>query len=116
MSGLFATSVPGSLSAPGSLSVPGSLPLRLMSAPRAPTVTLNASGMSISEGILLFLILALAALVAVIVLGIWMWRSPGVRSAHAQRIKEAAAADVAEIEEDDKLVSPDAPGRQEDDL
>jgi hypothetical protein len=110
MSGLFPTFAPGALSAPGSL------PPRLTGTSRAPAAPPIASGISISSAIALFLIIALIALVVVIVLGLWMWRSPGLRSAHARRIKEAAAADVAAIEEDDKFVSPDAPGRQEDDL
>jgi UPF0716 family protein affecting phage T7 exclusion len=79
-------------------------------------VTPIASGISISGAIGLFLTIALIALVVVIVLGFWLWRTTGLRSAEARRIKEAAAADVAAIEEDDKFVSPDAPGRQEDDL
>ncbi|MBV9384783.1 MAG: hypothetical protein JOY82_18680 [Streptosporangiaceae bacterium] len=33
-----------------------------------------------------------------------------------ERIKEAAAADVARVEEDDKYFGSDAPARQDDDL
>jgi hypothetical protein len=110
MSGLFTAS------APSALPVPGSLPMRFTAAPRALATRLMASGLSISSGIVLFLILALIALVVVIVLGMWMWRSPGQRSARTRRIQDAAAADVAAIEEDDKFIRPDAPGRQEDDL
>lgn len=33
-----------------------------------------------------------------------------------ERIKDAAAADVARVEEDDKYFGPNAPGRDEDDL
>jgi predicted lipid-binding transport protein (Tim44 family) len=97
-------------------SAPGALPLRPMGGSRAPAATIIASGMSISNAIALFIVIALIALIVVIVLAIRMWHSPGLRSARAQRIKEAAAADVAEIEEDDAFVSPDAPGRHEDEL
>jgi hypothetical protein len=33
-----------------------------------------------------------------------------------EKIKRAAAADVAAVEEDDKYFRPDSPGKQEDDL
>jgi hypothetical protein len=72
--------------------------------------------MTISDAIALFLVIALIALVVVIVLGIRMRQWPGPLSAHQRKIRDAAAADVAAIEEDGNFVSPDAPGRQEDDL
>ena len=46
-------------------------------------------------------------------LGPWRAGPPSVRS---ETIKESAAADVAAIEQDAKLVSPDAPGNHQDDL
>ncbi len=57
------------------------------------------------------LIIILAALV--LATGGWLVTRmrPGSKS-----IQEAAAADVAAILEDSKLVSPDAPGNHEDDL
>ncbi len=81
-----------------------------------PAAALLASGVTIGDWIVISLVILLIAVAAAIVLGVLMLRSPGLRPASTQRIKEAAAADVAAIEEDDTAVSPDAPGRQEDDL
>ncbi len=102
MSSLFTGSAPGALARP------------LTAAPRAPAPV--ASEVTISNGIVLFIVIALIALIVVIIVGLRMRHSPGLRSAHSERIKEAAAADVAAIEKDDDFFSPDAPGRQEDDL
>jgi hypothetical protein len=74
------------------------------------------TGFSVSGAVVLFIVIAVLALLVVSLLGIRMRRSPGLLSPHRERIKEAAAADVAAIEEDGKFVSPDAPGRHEDDL
>ncbi len=79
-------------------------------------VTSASSGFSISDAISLFVLVAVITLVLVVVLGMRPRRSPGTLSAHSNEIKKAAAADVAAIEEDDKYVSPDAPGRDEDEL
>ncbi len=87
-----------------------------MGLPPAPAAALTAAGASINRAIALFIVIALIALLVVIVFSMRTWRMPGLRSARSRRIKEAAAADVAAIEEDDALVSPDAPGREEDDL
>jgi len=40
----------------------------------------------------------------------------GHHNAKFDEIKRAAAADVAQIREDDKYFSPDGPGNEEDDL
>lgn len=95
-------------------SAPGVLERALTSPPWAATSA--SSGFSISNAIKLFIIVALIALVIVIVLAVRLRRAGGPGSGHAEEIKRAAAADVEAIEEDDKFVSPDAPGRQEDDL
>jgi hypothetical protein len=43
------------------------------------------------------------------------YRLPGP-NARIERMKQAAAADVADVLEDDRFYAPDAPGRAEDDL
>ncbi len=53
-------------------------------------------------------------------MGILSWFRPrkslvrtNVESEKLQRLEEAAAADVAAIEQDDKYFDPDSPGQQE---
>ena len=79
-------------------------------------VTSASSSFSISDAISLFVLVAVIALVVVVVLGMRPRRSQGTVSAHTAEIKRAAAADVAAVEEDNKFVRSDAPGRDEDEL
>jgi hypothetical protein len=58
----------------------------------------------------------LIIILAALVLGGGGWLVAHTRPGRARSIQEAAAADVAAILEDSKLVSPDAPGNHEDDL
>lgn len=58
----------------------------------------------------------LIIIVAALVLAGGGWLVAVRRPARVKSIKEAAAADVAAVLEDAKLVSPDAPGNHEDDL
>lgn len=58
----------------------------------------------------------LIVILAVLVLSFVGWLMARVRPGRTRRIQEAAAADVAAVREDAKLVAPDAPGNDEDDL
>jgi hypothetical protein len=60
--------------------------------------------------------IVLILVVAALVLALVGWQLSRVWPARTRRIQEAAAADVAAVLEDTKLVSPDAPGNHEDDL
>jgi hypothetical protein len=60
--------------------------------------------------------IVLIVVVAVLLLALVGWSLARVWPGRTRRIKEAAAADVAAVLEDAKLVRPDAPGIQEDDL
>jgi hypothetical protein len=60
--------------------------------------------------------LVLILVVAALVLALVGWQLSRAWPARTKRIQEAAAADVAAVLEDAKLVRPDAPGNHEDDL
>lgn len=60
--------------------------------------------------------IVLILIVAALVLALAGWRLARMWPGRTRRIQEAAAADVAAVLEDTKLVSPDAPGNHEDDL
>ena len=60
--------------------------------------------------------IVLILVVAALVLALVGWQLSRVWPARTRRIKEAAAADVAAVREDANLVSPDAPGNDQDDL
>jgi hypothetical protein len=100
--------------APGELARPLVDAAGTAGAPRAATSI--PAGFSINGAIAVFITIAVIALIVVTVFGVRSRRAGGLRSAHSEEIKRAAAADVAAIEEDDEFFRPDAPGRQEDDL
>lgn len=60
--------------------------------------------------------IVLIVVVALLLLVLVGWSLARVWPGSTRRIKEAAAADVAAVLEDAKLVSPDAPGNHQDDL
>ena len=85
----------------------------VVAAPRA--ITSATTGFSVADAIGLFIVIVVIALVVVVVLALRPPRA-GTRPARLERIKRAAEEDVEAIEEDNNFISPDAPGRQEDDL
>ena len=60
--------------------------------------------------------IVLIIVVALLLLVLVGWSLARVWPGRTRRIQEAAAADVAAVLEDAKLVSPEAPGNHEDDL
>jgi hypothetical protein len=62
------------------------------------------------------MVVLIVIVAAVLVLALVGWMLARMSPGRSRRIQEAAAADVAAMLEDTKLVSPDAPGNHEDDL
>jgi hypothetical protein len=60
---------------------------------------------------IVLILIGAAALLAIV-----GWLVARTRPGRFRSIQEAAAADVAAVREDAKLVAPDAPGNEEDDL